>query len=44
MAQTARIFFDIDASLGNYICDIDGNRYLDAFRNGKMKKKTKRSL
>ena len=43
MAQTARIFFDIDASLGNYICDIDGNRYLDAFSNGKIQK-TKRFL
>ena len=26
-----RIFFDIDNSCGNYIADIDGNRFLDAF-------------
>ena len=36
MAQTARIFFDIDSSIGNYISDIDGNRYLDAFRFGDL--------
>lgn len=31
MAATMRIFYDIDNSAGNYINDIDGNRYLDAF-------------
>merc|ERR1712227_934565 len=31
MAATSRIFYDIDSSIGNYISDIDGNRYLDAF-------------
>lgn len=31
MAATMRIFFDIEASLGNYIADADGNVYLDAF-------------
>jgi len=31
MGATSRIFYDIDASLGNYIVDVDGNTYLDAF-------------
>ena len=31
MAATMRIFFDIEASLGNYIADVDGNVFLDAF-------------
>ena len=31
MASTTRIFYDIDHSIGNYIVDVDGNRYLDAF-------------
>lgn len=31
MAATSRIFYDIEASKGNYIVDVDGNTYLDAF-------------
>ena len=31
MAATMRIFFDIENSLGNYIADVDGNVFLDAF-------------
>ena len=31
MAATMRLFYDIDSSAGNYINDVDGNRYLDAF-------------
>ena len=31
MEATMRIFYDIENSSGNYINDIDGNRYLDAF-------------
>ena len=31
MAATSRIFFDIPKSKGNYIMDVDGNCFLDAF-------------
>ena len=31
MASTSRIFFDMEKSKGNYIVDVDGNCYLDAF-------------
>ena len=31
MAATSRLFFDIDGSKGNYIKDVDGNVFLDAF-------------
>ena len=31
MAATSRLFFDIDGSKGNYIKDVDGNIFLDAF-------------
>jgi len=31
MAATSRIFFDILKSKGNYIMDVDGNCFLDAF-------------
>jgi len=31
MAATTRIFYDIERSAGNYIVDVDGNCYLDAF-------------
>ena len=31
MAATTRIFQDPEQSKGNYIVDVDGNTYLDAF-------------
>jgi 4-aminobutyrate aminotransferase/(S)-3-amino-2-methylpropionate transaminase len=31
MASTMRLFYDIDTSVGNYINDVDGNRFLDGF-------------
>ena len=31
MAATSRIFYDIEQSKGNYISDVDGNLFLDAF-------------